>query len=53
VLVFSLLAAEGRALEAGADTFLRKPLAEHRLVEAVRELLAGGDNRGPRVEWST
>jgi two-component system response regulator MprA len=53
VLVFSLLAAESRALEAGADTFLRKPLAEHRLVEVARELLAGRDKRGPRVEWST
>lgn len=53
VLVFSLLAAEGRALEAGADMFLRKPLAEHRLVEVARELLAGRDKGGPRVEWST
>jgi DNA-binding response OmpR family regulator len=39
VLVFSVLAAEARAREAGADSFLRKPLAEHRLVQAVRELL--------------
>lgn len=40
VLVFSILMAEGRALEAGADSFLRKPLAERRLVETVRELIA-------------
>lgn len=40
VLVFSILLAEGRAKEAGADSFLRKPLAEKRLVETVRELMA-------------
>lgn len=40
VLIFSILAAEGRAREAGADAFLMKPLAERRLVSTVRELLA-------------
>ena len=40
VLVFSILVAAGRAKEAGADAFLRKPLAERRLVDTVRELLA-------------
>jgi CheY-like chemotaxis protein len=40
VLVFSLLLAADRAREAGADGFLLKPLAEHRLVQTVRELLA-------------
>jgi len=40
VLIFSLLAAHGRAREAGADAFLMKPLAEHRLITTVRELLA-------------
>ena len=39
VLIFSILAAEERAREAGADAFLRKPLNETRLVESVRELL--------------
>jgi CheY-like chemotaxis protein len=39
VLVFSILAAGGRAREAGADAFLLKPLAEHRLVETVQQLL--------------
>ena len=39
VVVFSILAAAGRAREAGADAFLLKPLAEHRLVETVRQLL--------------
>jgi CheY-like chemotaxis protein len=39
VLVFSILAAAGRAREAGADAFLLKPLAEHALIETVRQLL--------------
>ena len=39
VLVFSILAAADRAEEAGADAFLRKPLAEHTLVGTVRRLL--------------
>ena len=39
VLVFSILAASGRAREAGADAFLMKPLAQSRLVDTVRELL--------------
>jgi twitching motility two-component system response regulator PilH len=40
VLIFSFLLAESRAREAGADGFLRKPLAEKRLVDTVRELIA-------------
>jgi CheY-like chemotaxis protein len=40
VLVFSILAAAGRAREAGADAFLLKPLAEHALVDTVERLLA-------------
>ena len=40
VLVFSILAAERRARESGADAFLMKPLADRRLVDTVRELVA-------------
>ena len=40
VLVFSLLAAERRAQDAGADAFLNKPLSAESLKEAVRRLLA-------------
>jgi CheY-like chemotaxis protein len=40
VLVFSILAAGARAREAGADAFLMKPLAERRLVDTVRQLMA-------------
>ena len=39
MLVFSILAVQSRANEAGADAFLMKPLAEKRLVETVRQLL--------------
>jgi len=40
VLIFSILTASARAQDAGADAFLRKPLAEDTLVSAVRQLLA-------------
>jgi CheY-like chemotaxis protein len=39
VVILSVLAAQARAREAGAEAFLRKPLAEHRLVQVARELL--------------
>ena len=39
VLIFSILAVQSRAEEAGADAFLMKPLAEQRLVDTVRQLL--------------
>lgn len=57
VLIFSLLAAEGRAHDAGADAFLGKPLAAQRLTDTVRRLLAairrpdpGTDVRHPTPE---
>jgi two-component system response regulator MprA len=40
VLIFSILAVQARAEEAGADAFLMKPLAEQRLVDTVRQVLA-------------
>ena len=40
VVVFSILAAAGRAGEAGASAFLRKPLVESTFVAAVQELAA-------------
>lgn len=40
VLVFSVLLAESRAREAGADAFLRKPLGERRLIDCVSNLIA-------------
>ena len=51
ILIFSILAAEERALEAGADAFLRKPLNETRLVDSVstlvrRHLASARDDEG-------
>jgi two-component system response regulator MprA len=46
VLVFSLLAAERRAQDAGADAFLSKPLSAQALKDAVRVLLARRPERG-------
>lgn len=42
VLIFSELLAERRALEAGADAFLHKPLDEARFLDEVERLLAKG-----------
>ena len=39
VLVFSILSAEDRALEAGADAFLLKPLDDARLIDTTMKLL--------------
>lgn len=39
VLVFSFLAAEDRARDAGADAFLMKPLARRALIDVVETLL--------------
>jgi DNA-binding response OmpR family regulator len=50
VLVFSILAAQGRAREAGADAFLMKPLAERQLVQTVRDLLASRNAASPSSE---
>lgn len=50
VLVFSILAAAGRAREAGADAFLLKPLAEHTLVGTVRQLLEARSARIRRAQ---
>lgn len=45
VLIFSILTASARARDAGADAFLRKPLAEQKLVDTVEQLMA---RRGER-----
>jgi len=40
VLVLSILSGSARASEAGADGFLLKPLAQHRLIAMVQALVA-------------
>ena len=50
VLVFSHLHAEDRALEAGADAFLIKPLDEQRLIETVSALVsAASEGEGEKA----
>jgi CheY-like chemotaxis protein len=39
VMIFSILAADKHAAEAGADAFLRKPLNDTLLVESVEKLI--------------
>lgn len=46
VLVLSILAAEDRAIQAGADAFIRKPLDDSQLIDTVHSLLAGREARG-------
>lgn len=47
VLIFSILTASARARDAGADAFLRKPLAEQKMVDTVGQLMARrGDTSG-------
>jgi CheY-like chemotaxis protein len=50
VLIFSILAAAGRAREAGADAFLLKPLLEGALVNTVRQLLEARSARITRTQ---
>lgn len=47
VLILSILAAEDRAREAGADAFLRKPVNDAVLIAAVQQLLARAAAKGP------
>jgi two-component system response regulator MprA len=47
VLIFSILTASERARDAGADAFLRKPLAEQKLVDTVGQLIARRGDRSP------
>lgn len=45
VLVLSILAAGARSKEAGADGFMLKPLAQHRLIAMVQELVPQRSDR--------
>jgi CheY-like chemotaxis protein len=53
VLVFTILAAEVRALEAGASAFLRKPLIDSTFVPTVEQLTAGRTIPVKEQQWST
>lgn len=53
VLIFSILAAEVRAREAGASAFLRKPLIDSTFVAAVQDLVAAQPSRSQEEQWAT
>src|SRR5690606_32257546 len=53
VLVFTILAAEVRALEAGAGAFLRKPLVDSIFVAAVQQLTAAQTSPAKEPQWAT
>jgi DNA-binding response OmpR family regulator len=53
VLVFSILAAEVRASEAGASAFLRKPLVDSIFLAAVQALVAAGTTSVVEASWVT
>jgi CheY-like chemotaxis protein len=52
VIVFSILAAAGRAAEAGARAFLRKPLVESIFVSAVQKLVAAQPTAVLEEQWT-
>ncbi len=51
VLVLSILAAGARSKEAGADSFMLKPLAQDRLVAMVQELATQRTAHQPAQEY--
>lgn len=53
VLVFSILAAEVRAREAGASAFLRKPLVDSIFLAAVQQLTAASPVGSQEEQWAT
>ncbi len=53
LLVFTILAAEVRALEAGANAFLRKPLIDSVFVAAVQALTASQFTPEKESRWVT
>jgi CheY-like chemotaxis protein len=50
IVAVSTLAQRERALDAGAEVFLRKPIEPLRLVSAVRDLLGTSAMTGPQVQ---
>jgi CheY-like chemotaxis protein len=53
LLVFTILAAQVRAIEAGATAFLRKPLVDSIFVAAVQELTAAQTTPAKEERWVT
>jgi CheY-like chemotaxis protein len=53
VIVFSILAAGARAIEAGAHAFLRKPLVESTFVAAVLGAIATQSPATSEQQWAS
>jgi two-component system response regulator MprA len=53
VVVFSILAAAGRATEAGASAFLRKPLVESIFVATIQDAIAAQSPGMREQQWAT
>jgi CheY-like chemotaxis protein len=53
IMVFSILGAAGRAAEAGATAFLRKPLVDSIFVAAVHDLIAAHPPRAVETVWAS
>jgi CheY-like chemotaxis protein len=53
VIVFSILAASARAVEAGANAYLRKPLVESVFVAAVQALIAAQPTEVLEEQWTS
>ncbi|HEY0810772.1 MAG TPA: response regulator [Longimicrobiales bacterium] len=53
VIVFSILAAAGRATEAGAAAFLRKPLVESVFLATVRDVIAAQPKAVLEHQWAS
>ena len=53
VVIFSILAAAGRATEAGAHAFLRKPIVEVVFIAAVESALAARSTVRQEQQWNT
>lgn len=51
ILVFSILAAEARAAEAGATAFLRKPLVDTIFVASVRQMIDTRATGATEQQW--
>ena len=52
VLVFSILAASGRAEEAGANAYLRKPFVESSFLAAVQSLVGAQPSGVMEEQWA-
>lgn len=53
VVVFSILAAERRAEEAGATAFLRKPLVESTFVATIQNAIAAQPTGSREQQWAS